>query len=92
MWPCGVAQDGKTLGDLLNVRVEGDRAMAFKTNRENAEIAQAAATSATLENVRIREQRSADAYAALATRDERIAAKAAALQPADRNNGEVTSE
>jgi ATP-dependent phosphoenolpyruvate carboxykinase len=66
--------------------------MAFKTNRENAEIAQAAATSATLENVRIREQRSADAYAALATRDERIAAKAAALQPADRTDGEVTEE
>jgi hypothetical protein len=57
--------------------------MAFKTNRENAEASQAAATTATLENVRIREQRSADAYAALATRDERLAAKAAALHPAD---------
>jgi hypothetical protein len=67
--------------------------MAFKTNRENSEIAQASATSATLENVRIREQRSADAYAALATRDERIAAKAAAaLQPADRTDGGVTRE
>lgn len=52
--------------------------MTFKSNRENAELAQAAADSATLENVRIREQRSAEAYAALATRDERIAAKAAA--------------
>lgn len=51
--------------------------MIFKSNRENAELAQAAANSATLENVRLREQRSADAYAALATRDERIAAKAA---------------
>lgn len=62
--------------------------MVFKTNRENAKIAQAAATSATLENVRIREQRSADAYAALATRDERLAAKAAALLPADETNDE----
>ncbi|WP_242137408.1 hypothetical protein [Sphingomonas sp. TREG-RG-20F-R18-01] len=52
--------------------------MTFKSNRENAELAQSAANSATLENVRIREQRSADAYAALATRDERIAAKAVA--------------
>lgn len=52
--------------------------MTFKSNRENAELAQAAADSATLENVRIREQRSAEAYAALATREERIAAKAAA--------------
>ena len=66
--------------------------MAFKTNRENAEIAQAAATSATLENVRIREQRSADAYAALATRDERIAAKAAALLSTNRIDEEVTGE
>ncbi|WP_138995716.1 hypothetical protein [Sphingomonas sp. PAMC 26621] len=55
--------------------------MTFKSNRENAELAQAAANSATLENVRIREQRSAEAYAALATRDERIAAKAALLAP-----------
>ncbi|WP_354292740.1 hypothetical protein [Sphingomonas sp. PvP055] len=66
--------------------------MAFKTNRENAEIAQAAATSATLENVRIREQRSANAYAALATRDERIAGKAAGLQSGDRANDEVTND
>lgn len=66
--------------------------MTFKTNRENAEIAQAAATSATLENVRIREQRSANAYAALATRDERIAAKAAGLQSGDRANDEVTND
>lgn len=57
--------------------------MAFKTNRENADLAQAAAASATLENVRIREQRSADAYAALATREERIAKKAAALHSSD---------
>jgi len=62
--------------------------MAFKTNRENAEIAQAAATSATLENVRIREQRSADAYAALATREERIASKAAALDQANLTDSE----
>ena len=57
--------------------------MAFRTNRENAEIAQAAAKSATLENVRIREQRSADAYAALAMREERIARKAAASDHVD---------
>lgn len=58
--------------------MQGQTDMTFKSNRENAELAQAAADSATLENVRIREQRSAEAYAALATRDERIAAKAAA--------------
>ena len=52
--------------------------MTTKTNRENADAAQAAATEATLENVRVREQRSADAYAALAVRDERMAAKLAA--------------
>lgn len=57
--------------------------MTFKSNRENAELAQTAANSATLENVRLREQRSADAYAALATRDERIAAKAAGRVSAD---------
>lgn len=57
--------------------------MTFRSNRENAELAQAAADSATLENVRLREQRSAEAYAALATRDERIAAKAAALLTAN---------
>ena len=58
--------------------MQGQTDMTFKSNRENAELAQAAADSAPLENVRIREQRSAEAYAALATRDERIAAKAAA--------------
>jgi hypothetical protein len=62
--------------------------MAFKTNQENAESAHAAATSATLENVRIRKQRSADAYAALATREERIAGKAAALHQADITDSE----
>ena len=61
----------------LHIR-QGEIDVTFKTNRENAELAQAAANSATLENVRIREQRSADAYAALATREERIAAKAVA--------------
>ena len=57
--------------------------MTFRSNRENAELAQAAADPATLENVRLREQRSAEAYAALATRDERIAAKAAPLLTAN---------
>ena len=66
--------------------------MSFKTTRENAEIAQAAATSATLENVRIREQRSADAYAALATREERLSAKAAAQRPVDPINNNETSD
>ncbi|MEG3178254.1 hypothetical protein U1872_18580 [Sphingomonas sp. RB3P16] len=62
--------------------------MTFKSNRENAELAQVAANSATLDNVRLREQRSADAYAALATRDERIAAKASALRAASEDLGE----
>lgn len=64
--------------------------MVFKSNRENAELAQAAANSATLENVRIREQRSAEAYGALATRDERLAAKASALiAPSGTKDGSV---
>lgn len=56
--------------------------MTPKTNRDHADAAQAAATAATLENVRVREQRSADAYAVLATRDERVAAKVAAREAA----------
>lgn len=50
--------------------------MAFKTNRESADAAKIAADEATLPNVRDRELRSFHAYAALAARDERSAAKA----------------
>ncbi|WP_242181611.1 hypothetical protein [Sphingomonas sp. CARO-RG-8B-R24-01] len=63
--------------DVYSIHLmQGENDVTFKSNRENAELAQSAANSATLENVRIREQRSADAYAALATREERIATKA----------------
>ena len=78
------------IGVYLLLSRQGNIDVTFKSNRENAELAQAAANSATLKNVRIREQRSAEAYAALATRDERIAAKAAALiAPSDTKDGSV---
>jgi hypothetical protein len=50
--------------------------VSFKPHRESAEAARTAAVAANLPNVRARELRSADAYDALAVRDENIAARA----------------
>lgn len=68
--------------------------MPTKTNREAADDARAAAASSNLANVRDRNLRSAEAYAALADREEFVAAKARAriAEAADRLAGTATQD
>jgi hypothetical protein len=54
--------------------------LVSKSHRESANDARTAAASAELPNVRERELRSADAYDALAKRDEHVAAKSKTRQ------------
>jgi hypothetical protein len=54
--------------------------VTYKPHRESADAARTAAAAADLPNVRDRELRSADAYDALAARDEHIAARAETRQ------------